>query len=189
MSNSECLGLPACGKSWVMENKLRNRGYRCISISSLNKIFKGCVGVVGLILYFRVIPKFYAIYYANDSITSKMVVFKTLILFSRLGILKFFKLSVVDEGPLQALWGTIWKMELNDTNLLLVSEIVDLITKGQTIIYIMSKKNEYKRRVALRARKHPFSIANEIDVRSGRMWLALILKLARKNAPVVLIKN
>jgi len=112
-----------------------------------------------------------------------------MVLFSRLGLLKILNLAVVDEGPLQALWGAVWKMEYNDKNQMLVSEIVNIITKEQNVVYVMSKKSEYKVRVASRARKHPFNFATEHDVRLGRIWLALILRSARKSTSVVLIKN
>jgi hypothetical protein len=189
MSNFECLGLPACGKSWVVQNILDCKDYKCVSISSLNKFLKGSAVFFGIVFHYQIVHKLYMIYLVNDKLAARKTISKLSVIFSRLGLLKIVNSAVVDEGPLQALWGAVWKMECNDKNLMLVSEIVNCITKEQSVIYIMSNKSDYKQRVASRARRHPFSFADQHDVKLGRKWLALILRSARKCTSVVLIKN
>jgi hypothetical protein len=189
MSNFECLGLPAVGKSWVVNNALCPSTHKCVPVSSFHKSLKVWYGLVGIIFYFRLVPKAYAIYRYSDSLSVKISLVKFLILFSRLGVLKTSKSIVIDEGPLQALWGTIWRIDYNPESKILITQIVNFIIKGQTILYVTARKVDYENRVSSRSRKHPFNLAAARGSVSGRAWLSHILKTAKSNTSVLLLKN
>lgn len=187
--NYECLGLPATGKSWVVKNILTMDTENCILVSNWGVLHRFLFFLVGFILNIKVVIHYIELYFQNNNLGFLFFFRKLLIILTRLGALNVNNNVIIDEGALQALWGTVFRLEYSKTNKHLIKNLIGLVLKKQNVYYVKSKLLQHQMRVNERSRKHPFSSLNGEKLKLARIWFAYIIFESKKVTNVTLIIN
>lgn len=179
----ECLGLPATGKSWVLDNLNFTKDTRIEKIKLGIQPLKLFHTFVGILYYKKAIKTYISIFRSNKkSINYLQFIKRTLVSYHRLGVLKTNckKGILIDEGPMQSVWAIFYLLPITENNRLLLNKLISDIQIYDTIIYISTPPKLHKQRMSLRERKHHIFNGDQNIYSHSRKWMYLILIELRK---------
>ncbi|MEZ8024973.1 hypothetical protein [Vibrio sp. 1F255] len=189
LSESECLGFPCSGKSWVLSNVLEEEhcGKKIYHHNHSN--FKKMCHVIFSPKKINVLWFLIKLSNSNKN-TFKYNVKKSIILMSRLGIFKFQNKFCVEEGVFQSLWGWLNTLPLSENNMKLVSNLLDVINTPSHVYYIITDVEKLTQRADERVRKHRFNTCSTDEFMVSNKWMEFLLKeIKRRSINLVTIKN
>lgn len=194
MIKGELIGLPAVGKSWVIENKklelqlqaeckIISRGFNCFKLTNM---------ILSLLPYVNLFTIYGRLYKSNQKQIYFPVFTKRIaIMFERLGHLKRKQSRglCIDEGPIQSVWAVFHELPLSNINMHLATKLIGVVSVTNKVVFISVPKNTHKKRMLERARKHPIQSDSPDSYLLSRNWLAFIIKCLRKNQKIQFIQN
>ena len=189
LSESECLGFPCSGKTWVLNNTLDEGDCGSKIYHNNHSKFKKMCHVILSSKKLNVIWFVIKLSNSNKN-TFKYNIKKSIILMSRLGIFNLKNKFCVEEGVFQALWGWLNTLQLNENNMKLVSCLLDVINTPSRVYYIKANVENINQRAEKRVRKHRFNTCSTDELIVSNKWMEFFLKeIERRNINLVTIEN
>lgn len=174
----ECLGLPATGKSWVLENSDLVDKSTIKKIELGNNLSKIPHTLIGISFYAKSIFNCLRLFNENPTKLQNLNFAKRMfVLFHRLGLLRTNRKTgiLIDEGPVQSIWAIFYSLELTDRNKKLLKVILADVIVSDKVLYISTPSKVHLTRMTLRKRKHEIFNPDLQMYKHSRKWLYMIL--------------
>jgi len=164
MIQGELIGLPAAGKSWVVENKVIDLKGDYKVISNGFDIFKLTNIILSIVPYVNLFAIYGKLYKSNQNkINLFSYVRRIAIMYERLGHLKRKHTGnlYIDEGPLQSVWAVFHNLPLDNINKQLAKKLIESVSVTNKVIFISVPKLTHQNRMLERTRNHRYIQAQE----------------------------